>query len=47
MREAKPDVTWEYPTESDAATIKPADNDKNKLIVDAEGKKGGVLYITA
>ena len=43
----EPDVTWGYPTESDAAAIKSSDNDKNKLIVDAEGKKGGVLNITA
>lgn len=47
MGEAKPDVTWGYPMESDAAAIKPAENDKNKLIVDAVGKKGGVLDITA
>ena len=49
-------ITWmgksrklhrDYPAESDAAAIKPAENDKNKLIVDAAGEKGGVLDITA
>ncbi len=43
----EPEVAWDYPAESDAAAIKPAENDKNKLIVDAAGKKGGVLDITA
>ena len=47
MGEAKPNVTWVYPAESDAAVISVSTTDQNKLIVDAAGKKGGVLDITA
>ena len=47
MGEDKPDVTWGYPAASDAAVISVSTTDQNKLIVDAAGKKGGVLGITA
>jgi len=47
MGDEKPAVTWNYPSESDAAAFTTAENNSGALVVNALGKTGGTEKVTA
>lgn len=47
MGDEKPAVTWNYPSESDAAAFTTAENNSGALVVNALGKTGGTATVTA
>lgn len=47
MDDETPSVTWDYFPKTGVAEISRSTSDENALIVDASGKKGGILTVTA